>query len=61
MPNTNAFEHVVHEKKIFKDLSNFSTFGPLKWPPKGQAPSFYKSESPFPGDASYQIWLKSIQ
>jgi len=50
MPNTNAFEHVVHEKKIFKDLSNFPTFWPLH---------FNKSESPFPRDAFYQIWLKS--
>jgi len=23
MPNTNAFEQVVHEKKMFKDLSHF--------------------------------------
>jgi len=42
MPNTNAFEQVIHEKKIFKDLSNFSTFWPLKWPPKGPAPLFYQ-------------------
>jgi len=33
MPNTNAFEAVIHEKKIFKDLSKFYTFLPLKWPP----------------------------
>jgi len=60
MPNTNAFEQVVHEKKIFKDLSNFPPFWPLKWPLKGQPLPFNKSESPFPRDASYLIWLKSI-
>jgi len=49
MPNTNAFEQVVHEKKVFKDLSNFSPFWPLKW---GQPLHFNKSESPFPRDAS---------
>jgi len=40
MPNTNAFEQVVHEKKIFKDLSHFPPFWPLKWPPKEPVPSF---------------------
>jgi len=60
MPNTNAFEQVVHEKKIFKDLSNFPLFGPLNGPLGGQPLHFNKSESPFPRDASYQIWLKSI-
>jgi len=40
MPNTNAFEQVVHEKKIFKDLSHVSPFWSLKRPPKGPIPSF---------------------
>jgi len=40
MPNTNVFKQVVHEKKIFKDLSNFPPFWLLKWPPKGPDPSF---------------------
>jgi len=58
MPNINAFEEVVHEKKIFKYLSKFPNFWPLKWPLGGQPLDFNKSESPFPRDASHQIWLK---
>jgi len=53
MPNINAFEAVVHEKK--KDLSKFPPF----WPWRGQPLDLNKSESQFPRDASYQIWLKS--
>jgi len=40
MPNINAIEQMVHEKKIFKDLSNFRTFWPFKWPPKGPVALF---------------------
>jgi len=40
MPNTNAFEAVVHKMKIFKDSSKFSPFGPLKWPFKEPAAWF---------------------
>jgi len=58
MPNINAFEQVVHEKKIFKYLSNFPLFGPLNGPLRGQPLDFNKS--PFPRDDSYRIWLKSI-
>jgi len=29
MPNINAFRTVVHEKKIFEDLSKFSLYCPL--------------------------------
>jgi len=59
MPNFNAFEAVVHEKNIFKELSKFPPFLPLHGLLWGQPFAFNKSESPFPRDASYQIWLKS--
>jgi len=32
MPNINAFWPVVHEKKIFEDLTKFSLFCPLLGP-----------------------------
>jgi len=58
MPNTNAFEAVVHEKNILKICQNVPLFG-LKWFLRGQPLDLNKSESPFPRDVSYQIWLKS--
>jgi len=48
MPNINAFWPVVHEKKIFKDLSKFPIFCPLNGPLRGQPLDLNKSESPFP-------------
>jgi len=32
MPNINAFRPVVHEKKIFEDLSKLSLYCPLLGP-----------------------------
>jgi len=62
MPIINAFRPVVHEKKIFKELSKFPLFCPLNAPPlRGQHLDLNKSESPFPRDISYQIWLKSCK
>jgi len=37
MPNINAFQVVVYEKKTFEDLSKFSLFCPLLGP-KGAKP-----------------------
>jgi len=48
MPNINAFRPVVHEKKIFEDLSKFSFFCPLLGPKRGQPLYLNKSESPPP-------------
>jgi len=47
----------VHEKKIFLKFTFLPFIGP-QWVP---APWFSQLESPFPKDASYQIWLKSVQ
>jgi len=44
MLNINAFWLVVHEKKIFEDLSKFSLFSPKR----GQPLYLNKLESPFP-------------
>jgi len=49
MLNINAFRPVVHEKKIFEELSKFSFFCPLLGPKKGQPLYLNKSESPSPG------------
>jgi len=48
MLNIIVFKPVVHEKTIFKDLSNFP-FLPLKWPLKYPAPWFV------------QIWIPITQ
>jgi len=40
MLHINAFRLVVHEKKIFEDLSTFSLFLPLIGPQKGPAHLF---------------------
>jgi len=40
MPNINAFWPVVHEKKIFEDLTKFSLFCPLLSAKRGPAPLF---------------------
>jgi len=53
MPNINAFRPVVHEKKIFKDLSKFPLIFPLNGPLRGQPLELNKSESPLPRDTSY--------
>jgi len=53
MPNINAFWTVVHEKKIFEDLSKFSLFGP-----KRDQPLYLNmSESPSSKHVSCQVWL----
>jgi len=39
---------LVHEKKIFEDLSKFSLFFPLLGPKRGQPLYLNKSESPSP-------------
>jgi len=58
MPNINAFRPVVHEKKIFEDLSKFSLFCPLLGSKMGQPLYLNKSESPSPKHVSCQVWLK---
>jgi len=58
MPNINAFQMVVTEKKIFEYLSKFSLFFLLLGPKRGQPLYFNISESPSPKHISYQIWLK---
>jgi len=45
-------------RRFLKICQNF-TFLPFTWPPKRPALDLNKSESPFPRDTSYQIWLKS--
>jgi len=52
MSNINTFEKVVHEKKIFKDLSNFSPSCPLICSLRDQRFEINKSEFPSPMDAS---------
>jgi len=49
---------VVHEKKIFEDLSNFFLLCPLLGPKRDQPHYLNKYESPSPKHVSYQIWLK---
>jgi len=48
MSNINALQPVIHEKKIFEDLSKFSLFRPLLGPKGGQPLYLNKSESPSP-------------
>jgi len=48
--NINTFRPVVHENKIFEDLSKFSLLGPKR------APLF--EQIWFPKHVSYQVWLK---
>jgi len=50
-----------HEKNIFKNSPNFTTFCPLMDPNRHQPLDFHKIEFPFHKDASYQIWLKSVK
>jgi len=61
MSNIRVFGLPVHEKKIFKIqfyfLHLFAPYGPNRCQPL----DFCKLESTFPKDASYQIWLKSVQ
>jgi len=57
MPNINAFWPVVHEKKIFEDLSKLSLFCPKR----GQPLYLNISEFPSPKHDSYQVWLKLAQ
>jgi len=49
MLNINAYQPVVHEKKIFEDLSKFSLFCPLLGSKWGQPPLFE------------QIWIPIYQ
>jgi len=58
MPNIKAFWLVVHEKKIFEDLTKYSVFCPLLGPKRGQPLYLKKSESPSPNHVSCQVWLK---
>jgi len=57
MSNIRVFVPPVHEKKIFK----IHPFYPFLHPNRCQPLDFCKLESPFAKDASYQIWLKSVQ
>jgi len=59
--NIRVFRHQVREKKTFKNSPNFTPFCPLLGPNMYQPLDFCKLESPFPKDASYQIWFKSVQ
>jgi len=59
MSNINAFQLVVHEKKIFLILIKIIfLILPLFGPQMGPAPLFEQSESPFPRHHFYQVWLK---
>jgi len=58
MPNINAFQPVVHKKKIFEDFSKLSLFCPLLGPKRGQPLYLNKSEFTSPKHVSYQVWLK---
>jgi len=49
---------VVHEKKIFQDLSRFSLFCPLLGPKRRQPLYLNKSESSSSKHVSCQVWLK---
>jgi len=60
MSSIRVFGLPVHEK-IFKNSTNFTPFCPLLGPNRCQALDFRKVEFPFPKDASYQIWFKSVQ
>jgi len=46
-------------RRLLKICQIFPLFGHSNCPLKAQ-PLDFKSESPFPSDASYQIWLKSV-
>jgi len=46
MLNINAFRLVVHEKKVFEDLSKFSLFCPLSGAPKGASPFIWTNLNP---------------
>jgi len=58
MLNIKAFLPVVHEKKIFEDLTTFSLFYPFLGPKRGQPLYWNKSESPFPNHVFHHVWLK---
>jgi len=49
---------LVHEKKIFEDLSKFSLFCPLLGPKRGQPIYLNISESSSPRHIFCQVWLK---
>jgi len=61
MSNVRVFGLPVHEKKIFLNSPNLTPFCPLWGPNRWQPLNFCKLESPFPKDASYQIWFRSVQ
>jgi len=61
MSNIRVFGLPDHEKKIFKNSPNFTPFCSLLDPNRCQPLDFCKLESPFPKDAFYQIWFKSVQ
>jgi len=58
MPNIKTFRLVVHEKKIFEDLTKVSLFCPLLGPKRVQPLYLNKSESPSLNHAYHQVWLK---
>jgi len=49
---------VVHEKKIFEDLTQVSLYCPLLGPERDQPLFMNKSEFPYPNHVSHQVWLK---
>jgi len=61
MSNIRVFGMPVCGKKMFSNSPTFTPFCPLLSTRRGQQLYFHKLEFPFPKDASYQIWLKSVQ
>jgi len=60
MPNIKAFRPVVHEKKIFEDLTKFSLFWPLLGPKRRQLLYLNKSESPSPNHLSSLVEIGQV-
>jgi len=57
-PSLVEIGQVVHEKKMFEDLTKFSLFCPLLGLKRGQPLFMHKSESPSLKHVSHQVWLK---
>ena len=49
------------EKKIFKEIHQFYTFYPQISSSWGEGHQFHNLLSPYPRDATYQIWLRLAQ